>query len=878
MIGSTISRYKILAKLGEGGMGVVYKAQDTKLDRPVALKFLPAHLLGNEEVRKRFHREAKSAAALSHPNVCTVFEIDEADDQTFIAMELIEGESLDEKIARGPLPLDEALAIAQQIAEGLQAAHDRGVIHRDVKPENILVDAKGHVTIMDFGLAQLQQASRLTKADQTLGTTTYMSPEQAQGAEVDHRTDVWALGVVLYEMLVGERPFKGEYDSAILYSILNEQPEPITSLRTGVPMELEVAVNKALAKQSDERYQSLSDFLIDLRAVSKTKVSGSSRVMSVATPPPASAAPAHTTNPWMAAFALAAAAFLGLAYVHFSAEPPERRVRRFSFTPEGLDGRATVHAAVSPDGRWIVYRRSDSDSLWLRPMDSEQARMLPGTEGAYSEVFWSPDSRYVAFYTRGRLNKIRIDGGPPTVVAKIGGYIFAGGSWSPDGGKILFSTGANLAPLLYEVPASGGEPVVALDRVNDPKGPGNIRPHFLPRGSGPPAVLFCAGSQEDQNLYVWNQESNDTRMLLEGCGAKYTKEGFLVYQPLTEQPGLRAVPFSLESLETTGEPFSIADGGADPTVSTDGVLVFVDLLDDQTKYRLLWLDRTGTRLDAVGRPRESIGAFALSPSGDWIAAQMWHEGAISLWLLEVDRQVSQRLTFDNWRPEDPAWSPDGRRIVYSANRGTNRELFVRDVAGDSEPKVVVSLPGAAGHPDWSPDGRYIVFRRTPPGGVPDLWIRDLEANSSEGSVQPFVEQSGSQVRPAISPDGRYVAYCSNESGSYEVYVRRFPSGEGGRQVSLEGGCFPEWSLDGKELLYKSRDTLMTVEMETGDEIRIGSPRTLFSSPFVLGRGAGLDVAPNGRILVRERFQEGDQPTLPPAIHVTENWYEEFRDR
>ena len=229
MIGSTISRYKILAKLGEGGMGVVYKAQDTKLERPVALKFLPSHLLGNEEVRKRFHREAKSAAALSHPNVCTVFEIDEADNQTFIAMELIEGESLDEKIARGPLPLDETLAIAQQIAEGLQAAHDRGVIHRDVKPENILVDPKGHVTIMDFGLAQLQQASRLTKADQTLGTTTYMSPEQAQGAEVDHRTDVWALGVVLYEMLVGERPFKGEYDSAILYSILNEQPEPITS-------------------------------------------------------------------------------------------------------------------------------------------------------------------------------------------------------------------------------------------------------------------------------------------------------------------------------------------------------------------------------------------------------------------------------------------------------------------------------------------------------------------------------------------------------------------------------------------------------------------------------------------------------------------------
>ena len=272
MIGETISHYKILEKLGEGGMGVVYKAEDTKLERPVALKFLPAHLLGSEDVRKRFEREAKSSATLSHPNVCRVYEIDEADGKAFLAMELIEGESLDKKIARGPLKLDEALSIAQQVARGLEAAHKRGVVHRDIKPENTMVDEDGHVTIMDFGLAQLTEASRLTKTDETLGTVAYMSPEQTEGSGTDHRTDVWALGVVLYEMVTGQQPFKGDYDKAVMYSILNEEPEPITALRTGVPMQLEDYVCKCLAKDPSRRYQNAPDLIVDLAALSeKTK-------------------------------------------------------------------------------------------------------------------------------------------------------------------------------------------------------------------------------------------------------------------------------------------------------------------------------------------------------------------------------------------------------------------------------------------------------------------------------------------------------------------------------------------------------------------------------------------------------------------------------
>ena len=340
MIGRTISHYKITEKLGEGGMGVVYKAEDTKLERTVALKFLAGHLLNDEEAKARFLREAKAAAGLHHPNICPVYEISEAEGRTFLSMAFIKGESLEARIEQGPLPLKEALDIGRQIAEGLEAAHEEGVVHRDIKPANVIVDAKSHATIMDFGLAQLTEASRLTRNGQTMGTTAYMSPEQCEGSGTDHRTDVWSLGVVLYEMVVGERPFKGDYDKAVMYSILNEGPEPITSLRTGVPMELEVAVNKALAKSPEERYQNTSDFVVDLRTLAEKLKSSRSRLLTPATTATPSDVGAQRVAParWLSwsLFAVATAVALVLAFVHLTEPTPERPVRRFSFTPESL--------------------------------------------------------------------------------------------------------------------------------------------------------------------------------------------------------------------------------------------------------------------------------------------------------------------------------------------------------------------------------------------------------------------------------------------------------------------------------------------------------------------------------------------------------------
>ena len=361
-------------------MGVVYKAEDTKLERPVALKFLPNHLLGDAEVKKRFEREAKAAAALDHSNVCTVYEVDEADGRTFIAMSLIEGESLDKLIGRGPLKLDEALDIAQQVARGLEAAHKRGIVHRDVKPENVMVGEDGHVTVMDFGLAQLAQASRLTRADQTMGTTAYMSPEQTQGSGTDHRTDVWALGVVRYEMVVGEQPFKGDYEKAIQYSILNEAPEPITALRSGVPMELEVAVNKCLEKDLGDRYGSAAELEKDLRTLTRKLESGVSRVQPVAVAAEQAPRARHASRlPWLA-LAVTGLALGGLAWIQFTEpEPPRPILRRYTlFHPNPPPGSRVSGPKISPDGRHVAYRLASRQGagLWLWSLDQREPRLI----------------------------------------------------------------------------------------------------------------------------------------------------------------------------------------------------------------------------------------------------------------------------------------------------------------------------------------------------------------------------------------------------------------------------------------------------------------------------------------------------------------------
>ena len=567
MIGRTISHYKVTGKLGKGGMGVVYKAEDTQLERTVALKFLAAHLLRDEEARKRFHREAKAAASLHHPNVCPVYEIAEAEGRTFISMAFIEGESLDKRIEQGPLKIPEALDISQQIARGLEAAHEKDVVHRDIKPGNVIVDGKGHVAVMDFGLALLTEGSKLTQLDTTVGTAAYMSPEQIQGMEVDHRTDIWALGCVLYEMVCGQRPFRGEYDQALLYEIVHEDYEPITAVRAGVPMELEWIVGKCLAKDREDRYGRAEDMMLDLRTLAEKLKSGRSAVLrntagqgdtvgtgtlagpsprsgdgqaeSLSLPRESDAAPVPSglavrawkpLLPW-ALFAVAVVALLAVSFARFDEPAPEPTLRRFSFIPtnfhplprESTRGRA----AISPNGKHIVYLGTeDEPALWVRDIDREEPRKLAGTEGARDQgLFWSPDSRSVGFATNTHLKKVPAEGGSVVTLAAYQDD-YRSGSWSPDGRSIAFSAG--VPPRLLEVPDQGGEPKLLFDPEITERGRGNWYPSFLPDDTGERAIVFSVGTVNDQEIAVKNLETGEFTVLAAGACPVYSRTRHIV--------------------------------------------------------------------------------------------------------------------------------------------------------------------------------------------------------------------------------------------------------------------------------------------------------------------------------------------------------------
>ena len=589
MVGTTISHYKVLSEVGRGGMGVVYKAEDTSLDRPVALKFLAAHLVQDTEIRKRFEREAKAAAALNHPNVCTVYEIAEANGRTFIAMAFLEGEPLEKKIEAGPLKLKDTLDIAIQTAKGLQAAHAKKIVHRDIKPANLMIGEDGHVTIMDFGLALLADRSKLTRLDETMGTVTYMSPEQTYGMELDHRTDVWSLGVVIYEMVTGQRPFKGHYDKAVMYSITNEEPEPMTALRTGVPMELELLVNKCLAKEADRRYQSTADMVVDLETLAEKLKSGKSAILApqaasqTEAAPPAAAVPpspgplaryrvienlaeqgdsikylAEDTElhrsvairvlPQSSAeqiersqrrkqsLVLAAGAlgvffglvfaFLWLSSTDTVAEAP---LRRFAFTPPVAAGssRYSASVAISPNGKHIAYTSTDGEGkLWVRDLDQQQPRVIEGTEGAVSP-FWSPSSDFIGFVAAGELRKVSPQGGLASRLCELPGSHFHGGSWSPDGQSIVFSSGQPHS--LYEVPARGGAPSVLVS-AEDSEPPSQeplariTWPHFLPPEAGPGVLLFAFGTPSESSMMIQDLKTGHRELLGPGAFPFYSPQ------------------------------------------------------------------------------------------------------------------------------------------------------------------------------------------------------------------------------------------------------------------------------------------------------------------------------------------------------------------
>jgi Tol biopolymer transport system component/tRNA A-37 threonylcarbamoyl transferase component Bud32 len=879
LTGQTISHYRILDKLGEGGMGVVYKAEDTKLEREVALKFLAAHLLNDKEAKQRFLREAKSAAALHHPNICTVHEIDEAEGRTFLAMAFLEGETLEDRIAQGPLPLKDALDIGRQVAEGLQAAHAAGVVHRDIKPANILIPPEGRATIMDFGLARLAEASKLTRQDQTVGTAAYMSPEQIQGGEIDQRTDIWALGCVLYEMVAGVRPFPGQYDQALAYEIVNQDPEPLTGVRAGVPMELEVFVGKCLAKDPVDRYGSADELAKDLRTLAEKLKSGRSTVLRTGQetgPAPTTMSASQTVSPvveaprlgslrlWQALAGVLAAALIGVLSIYAGGGAPDgttATARRFSFSHEGIG-----HANISPDGRYIAFTAMTQDGvfgLWLRSLDSETVRELPGTQGAYRVPGdWSPDSRSILFATSDQLKRVAIDGGEPTVLCSLPaqGYSrFLGAAHSLDGDRIVFSHSMNL----WEIPARGGDPNLLVPRE------GNSfywRPQFLPNDGGSRYLIYTVSEQSQRRTELFDVQTGERRSIAPGGNGRFVGDGFLIHGgPDRSRPGLFATPFSLEDLSATGDPFPISESGVSVSSSEGGTIVFADRTEGGTD-RIVIRNRTGEVVGEVGDTVAAAKTAAVSPDGTKVAFR----ADSSVWVYDLSRDVRVRLNAGE-NALAPSWMPSGRDVVF---RVPGEGFRVQAADASSAARLWLGAPAAFGGTSLSVDGRFVAYGENSRGGDEGgIFYREVNPDGSLSDPVPWLVTPASENAPAFSPDGRHLAYNSNESGVFEIYVRPFPEGEAKWLVSTDGGWTPVWSSGGTELFYWKDDKLLSVQVSTGDGLAISTPQPLFESPYL--RGSSYDAFPDG-----ERFVmiEANDEAVVDTVRIIDNWASEFSDR
>ena len=869
MIGQTINHYKITAKLGEGGMGVVYKAEDTKLDRPVALKFLADHLLQNDDARKRFRREAKAAAALRHPNVCPIHEITEADGRTFMVLAFIEGQSLDKRIESGPVPVPESLDIARQIARGLEAAHEKGIVHRDIKPANAIVDDKGHVTVMDFGLALLTAGSKLTELDTTLGTAAYMSPEQTQGMEVDHRTDIWALGGVLYEMVCGKPPFRGLYAQALLYEIVHQEPEPLTAQRTGVPMELERIVGKCLTKAAQRRYSTAADLIVDLENLADGLKERSATVMQAASgsvpprPPPkhlrtrpraatgtqaatdatapggalvppspgpdvpltaefvsthdGSTAPKTTPRraliPWLISAALLLA-LVAVSALHFTEAPPRPPVRRFSFTPPGLVLNRGGQS-VSPNGRHIAYIAGADDlSLWVRDLDQEQAREL-SIAGGEQRPFWSTGSRFIGFASGGELKKISVDGGPATPLCPLPNGLFQGGTWSPDGESIVFGSGGPAK--LYEVPARGGKAELLFEPERTEKGIGATGPHFLPLDPPARVVLYEIGGASDRDIALRDLATGEWELLTGGAYPSYSPSGHILYQTNRHEGGLWALPFSIATLKATGEAFPMAESQGAPSVAADETLVFADFSGGGTQ-QLGWRDSTGKKLGLVGQPQNYLRYPLLSPGTKRVAVTGQDGEGYDVWIHDLTRPIKTRLTFDPGWDGYPRWSPSGDEITFVSDRNPTRtfDIFKRPADGTGEAELLVGSPGNDFTGNWSVDEKHFVFSRRHSQSGYDLLYLERKAAGGEYDERVFLQTEFSEGTVRLSPDGRFVAYLSDEAGGQSnVYVRPFPEGGGKQRISPRGGRQHVWSRNGKTLFYVEGNTLIAVAVRPG---------------------------------------------------------------
>jgi Tol biopolymer transport system component/predicted Ser/Thr protein kinase len=832
--GRRLGPYEILSGIGAGGMGEVYKARDTRLDRIVAIKVLPTHLADKPDLRERFEREARTIASLNHPHICTLYDTGRQDGIDYLVMEYLEGETLAQRLVKGSLPLEQVLQYAIEIADALDKAHRKGVTHRDLKPGNIMLTKTG-TKLLDFGLAKLKQEvapanlqlSELPTANDPLtargtivGTLQYMAPEQLEGKEVDARTDIFAFGTVVYEMATGKRTFEGKSQASLIAAILEREPPAMSSLQPMTPPALDRLVKRCLPKDPDDRWQTARDLEKDLKWIAE---GGSQAGM----PAPLVARRKARERLGWAVAALAIVAFLAAlvpAILYLRRSISEAQPIRFTIgAPEKTTfqgGPASPWPAVSPDGRQIAFEVSTSGGAFIevRSLSSLAAQMLTET-GQGSLHFWSPDSRYIGFFSEGKLKKVAVSGGPAETLCNA--TYAGGGTWNSKGAIVFSQTGG-----LASVSADGGE-ARALTKVDSTRGESShVLPRFLPDGKH--FLYVVLGSKpENTGIYVGSLDSSSrpVRLLNASSQVEYSS-GHLLF---VRGNILEAQPFDADRLQLTGDAFPVAEpignnpvnGRAALGASPNGVLVYRAYSGTS---QLAWVDRARKQLATMG---ESSPSTHFSLSADEKHAAVTANG--DLWLVDLARGTKSRLTFGNLVGEASAWSPDGSRVYFSGNQGGAQGLYQK--ASDSSGNEELLLRKDGAFPiDVSHDGKFLLYQQAETQTATDLWILPL---LGERQPKPFLQSRFDETEGQFSPDGRWIAYVSNETGREEVYVQPFLGAGGKWQVSAAGGEQPRWRRDGKEIFYVSAGKLMAVDVKTEPQFKAGQPRVLFEDPITL---------------------------------------------
>ena len=851
--GSRLGPYDISGHIGAGGMGEVYRARDTRLERDVAIKVLPATLNAHPELRSRFQREARAISQLNHPHICTLHDVGQENGIDYIVMEMLEGESLAARIERGPLPLGEVLRYGAQIAEALGAAHARGIVHRDLKPGNVMLTRSG-AKLLDFGLAKTvsgfvasspeAETTHLAPSDPPLtgrgtlvGTFQYMAPEQLEGLDADARTDIFALGALLYEMVTGKRAFDGKTRTSVIAAIVDRDPPPIRLVQPLSPKALEELIRICLAKDPDDRWQNARDVAIQLRALGGGEDDATTTTR------------AARWRGWIG-WAAAAVAIAALAAVLFGARSSDARpVYSAVAPPDGVrlafEGPGAGSISLSPDGGWMTFDAVGEDGvprLWLRRVSNGELRTLPGTEGAVYP-FWSPDSRQIAFFSNRKLRTMSIDGGTAVDVCDVNEP--RGGSWSRDG-VIVFTP--HWRDPIYRVPATGGTPV-PLTKLDASRNETTHRwPLFLPDGKH---FLYLAGNHTaaqtsgDNAIYLASLDGSAPRLLFRARSNVVHAGDHLIFLRGQE---LVAQAFDARSLQLKGEPIRLAEGVRYERGFFQGVFAASERLlmyqggPTESKSLLKWVSREGKPLQTLG-DADVYFDVVLSPDGKSAAVAIGDPA--DLWLLNLERGSRTRFTFDAWSELSPRWSPDSRSLLFGSDRNVQVDILRKEVGSSSE-SLLLSDEKIHERPlDWSLDGRFIVVSKIRDDGRSgsDIWIHHAD---SSAPPFPFAATPYDEPDARFSPDGRSLAYVSNESGRHEVYIDRFPDAGSKTLVSSNGGNGPRWRKDGGELYYVAPNgAVMVVPMTGPDRAVPGSPLEIFRAPIVAVPDPFYDVSPDG---------------------------------